>query len=117
MHSLHVAAGVGAQTAGGGTDLLDQLGFQVGDVCVCEKAINALILGDIADEIIDHSDNSGLAAEPFIKALLRRRFLRLAGAGEGDHSQGGEGEYTHELWGTATSFQFFLPLKPFLWHR
>ena len=63
---------------------------------MCEKAINALILGDIADEIIDHSDNSGLAAVPFIKALLRRRFLRLAGAGEDDHSQGGEGEYTHE---------------------
>ncbi len=23
----------------------------------------------------------------------------------------------HYVWGTATSFQFFLPLKPFLWHR
>ena len=27
------------------------------------------------------------------------------------------GAIGHEVWGTATSFQFFLPLKPFLWHR
>ncbi len=29
----------------------------------------------------------------------------------------GEMGWQVELWGTATSFQFFLPLKPFLWHR
>jgi hypothetical protein len=62
MCGLHVAAGVGARPAGGGTDLLDQLGFQVGDVRVREKAIDALVLRDIANELVDNGDNSGLAA-------------------------------------------------------
>jgi hypothetical protein len=54
---FHVASGVGARAARRGANLFDQHGFQVRDIRIGKFAINATVIRDSPNKIVDHRRN------------------------------------------------------------
>src|SRR5262245_43819958 len=91
VRALHVAAAVFAGSAGRLADLLDQTGLELRDVSVGEERVDALVGGDIGDEVVDHGLDRILSAEPLVEALGGRTFLLGMNGRYGEHHRNDRG--------------------------
>ncbi|CAE6756780.1 hypothetical protein NSPZN2_30443 [Nitrospira defluvii] len=71
MGAFHVTAGVGAGTAGGLTNLIDQHRFEAGNVGVRKLAVDAVVGGHAAHEVIHDCGDSGFTAQAVVERFLR----------------------------------------------
>ena len=63
MALLHTVTGVPAGPTAQKAELLDELGAKAFDIGLGKKMIDALIVGEIRQQLIDYRDHATLAAE------------------------------------------------------
>ena len=81
MRRLHVAAEVGAGSAGRVTDLVRQVRLQpldVGPLHVLEPSVDAAVAGHVGDEVAHHERDAFAPAQPLVE---RRRRIAHRRAG------------------------------------
>ena len=75
VHALvrraHVAARVHARTARALANLIDEILLESWNVRAGEKAVDPVVGGDVADEIVDDGRDRGLTTQAVVNGFLR----------------------------------------------